>query len=469
MNKGIRTINAPEKIALHAKTKTSAPLKLTTTVFALFLSLLANVQAAENEFCTSGNCENGFGKTEFSSTLEKSNVYEGNFKNSKKSGQGTIKIVYLAPINNASIYSYSGEWKDDEKDGKGTEIRFDQNNNEIEKYVGEWKEDKRNGQGKLYKNGKLVHSGNFSNGYVKKLKGCVAGDCTNGYGVYIYPDKKGYIGQFKSGSKNGNGLNIDAKQGAFYIGGWENDKENGSAKIFNLDNEIMFSGEFANGNPVTPPVHSGQELGCVLGNCENGFGHYKFDNGDTYIGEFANGAQHGHGTHHFKDGTKHVGYFENGLQHGGGKYLNAEGVVVLEGVFINGALLQGSKIEKQYTDQKKCLVGDCIDGFGIYIETFTPGWKDAYRDYVNTFEVRYEGFWKNGKKHGLGFQEDRMSNRYVGEFNKDEATGKGVINFHNGNMYSGEIKDGAMHGYGTMTYADGTSYSGQWDNGSKAD
>ncbi len=422
--------------------------------------------------CLSGNCKDGFGIASSSSIfIEESNTYRGYYKNWKKSGKGTLTIVSkISGKGNVKETSYKGEWKNNDKHGQGTEIKLDENKNEVEKYIGQWKENERDGQGELYKSGKLSYKGNFKKGVPFKTEGCIAGDCTNGYGVFVYPNNDKYIGYFKNGKKNGEGFQLDPKQGGFYIGGWKNDKESGLAKIYNTNNEIMFSGEFSNGNPVTPPTKSNEKTGCVFGSCENGFGHYKFENGDVYIGEFKNNQQHGEGTFAWKDdASKHIGFFEKGVQNGIGRYIDKNGKVIMQGVFVNAAYINGSKIEKKYTDKKKCLVGDCIDGYGIYIETFEPGWNDAFQDYVNTFEVRYEGFWKNGKKHGFGFQEDRMANKYVGQFNEDEATGKGVINFANGDVYSGGLDDGRMHGYGTMKYADGTSYSGQWDDGQKVD
>lgn len=428
-------------------------------------------QSSNNKFCVSGNCEDGFGKIAFSDVWLESSVYEGNFKDYKKNGQGTLEVIKkITGKDNIKTLTYKGTWSNDERNGEGIEIGLNNKGKEIEKYIGQWKNDKRNGLGEIYINGKLKYKGNFKMGFPYKLEGCIAGNCTNGYGVFIYPNKNKYIGQFKNGMKNGEGLQLDPKQGGFYIGGWKNDKENGFAKIYNTNNEIMFSGKFSNGNPTTTPTKSGAKTGCVFGNCENGFGHYIFENGDIYIGEFKNNQQHGEGTFTWKqDGSKHIGFFEKGIQNGIGRYLDKNGKVLMDGVFSNGAYVNGSKIEKKYTDKKKCLVGDCIDGYGIYIETFEPGWSDAFKEYVNTFEVRYEGFWKNGKKHGFGFQEDRMANKFVGQFNKNEATGKGVINFSNGDVYSGELEDGRMHGNGTMKYTDGTTYSGQWEDGQKVD
>ena len=300
-------------------------------------------------------------------------------------------------------------------------------------------------------------------------KGCLAGNCTNGYTVVEYPNKSRYIGLFKDGMKHGTGLLLNLSDNVYLIGEWANDKQNGFSKIYTLDNELIFSGELKDGKPIKTYSELDIEEGCTLGDCANGFGHYKWKNGDVHIGEFRDNIQQGEGTITWSDGSKHIGNFKAGVQNGYGRYFDVNGNIAMEGIFVDGQYIEGSNTEKNYTENKKCLSGNCIDGYGVYIETFTPGWEDGYQDYVNTFEVRYEGFWKGGKKHGFGFHEDRMANKYVGEFNNNEVTGIGVINFANGDMYSGELEDGLMHGQGTMKYADGTIYTGSWDYGKKVD
>ena len=60
--------------------------------------------------------------------------YVGEFKDSKRNGQGTLTY--------ANGDKYVGDFKDDLSSGQGTYIW-----NDGDKYVGEWKDDKRNGQG----------------------------------------------------------------------------------------------------------------------------------------------------------------------------------------------------------------------------------------------------------------------------------------------------------------------------------
>jgi hypothetical protein len=49
---------------------------------------------------------------------------------------------------------------------------------------------------------------------------CVAGDCENGWGMYIYPDGSQYAGQYKDGLPHGQGELI-YMDGSRYAGKWK--------------------------------------------------------------------------------------------------------------------------------------------------------------------------------------------------------------------------------------------------------
>ncbi|XP_063799146.1 MORN repeat-containing protein 1 isoform X2 [Pseudophryne corroboree] len=86
-------------------------------------------------------------------------------------------------------------------------------------------------------------------------------------------------------------------------------------------------------------------------------------------------------------------------------------------------------------------------GYGLYV-------------YANPF-FRYEGEWKDGKKHGHGKLLFRDGSYYEGEFMHGEITGNGLRYWAtSGNTYSGEFLDGELHGHGVMQYKDGGRYEG---------
>ncbi|XP_069774660.1 MORN repeat-containing protein 1-like isoform X2 [Narcine bancroftii] len=124
------------------------------------------------------------------------------------------------------------------------------------------------------------------------------------------------------------------------------------------------------------------------------------------------------------------------------------------------------------------------DGFGHYI-------------YPNSF-FKYEGQWKNGKKHGHGkflmkdgsyyegefvngeiegngvqywassghgILTDKEGQIYRGSFHKHMRHGEGEIFYKNGDNYQGDWVLDQHQGHGVMQYADGSLYEGQWRNG----
>ncbi len=140
--------------------------------------------------CLSGNCNNGKGKYDYGWC-----VYEGEFKNGKMDGTGTIDY------------------------GEG------------EKYIGEFSKGKENGKGKLYHKDGTEEEVQFTDGVrarksqtitpvvEKPTEGCVNGDCENGTGTYIFPSGNKYTGQFKNYTREGNGIawmaNGDRFEGIF--------------------------------------------------------------------------------------------------------------------------------------------------------------------------------------------------------------------------------------------------------------
>ena len=56
--------------------------------------------------------------------------------------------------------------------------------------------------------------------------GCIAGDCKNGEGTFVYPSGEKYTGSFVDGKRVGKGVSVlqDLQR---YEGNWAGDKKNG--------------------------------------------------------------------------------------------------------------------------------------------------------------------------------------------------------------------------------------------------
>ncbi|XP_031818860.1 MORN repeat-containing protein 1 isoform X2 [Sarcophilus harrisii] len=85
--------------------------------------------------------------------------------------------------------------------------------------------------------------------------------------------------------------------------------------------------------------------------------------------------------------------------------------------------------------------------------------------YPNTF-FRYEGEWKDGKKHGHGKLLFKDGSYYDGEFVDGEIIGMGQRYWSSsGNIYSGQFVLGELHGHGVMIYKEGGKYEGEFYQG----
>lgn len=99
--------------------------------------------------------------------------------------------------------------------------------------------------------------------------GCVSGDCEDGKGVFVYPTRERYIGEFEEGDKHGEGVEYYA------------------------DGKLKYKGNFRD-------------------NLRADYGVYYYRNGDQYAGWFQNNVPNGRGVYTFADGERLVGTFRNG-------------------------------------------------------------------------------------------------------------------------------------------------------------
>ena len=99
--------------------------------------------------------------------------------------------------------------------------------------------------------------------------GCVSGDCQDGSGVFVYPTRERYDGEFEEGDKHGEGTEYYA------------------------DGKVKYKGNFRD-------------------NLRSDYGVYYYRNGDKYMGWFQNNVPNGKGTYYFADGDKIAATFRNG-------------------------------------------------------------------------------------------------------------------------------------------------------------
>ena len=69
---------------------------------------------------------------------------------------------------------------------------------------------------------------------------------------------------------------------------------------------------------------------------------------------------------------------------------------------------------------------------------------------------KYEGEFKDGKRHGQGKLTYPDGRKFVGEWKDGEPIGQGTFTWSNGDKYVGEFKDGKKHGQGTYIKPEGS-------------
>jgi len=173
------------------------------------------------------------------------------------------------------------------------------------------------------------------------------GNCEDGWGKYIY-DNGYYQGFWKNGLKVGYGLYYWDESGGSYLGTWTNDKMIGYG-VYIAGNDDNIIGEFNGGvldglgltvtgedweygvftDGVLTNKHNfysnDVSTGCTTGNCNDGYGRYKWDNGDEFTGFFKNGKLH-MGSYSFGSGGRYTGKFDtSGYFTGIGRYFYADG------------------------------------------------------------------------------------------------------------------------------------------------
>jgi hypothetical protein len=132
---------------------------------------------------------------------------------------------------------------------------------------------------------------------------CLEGDCINGKGTQVFDTGHKYIGEFKDGTRHGNGILL-MPGGRKIVGVWES-------------NEIK-AGTYTEPDGT---VYEGQWKFRE----RNGKGTLIFPDGRKYTGDFKSGRRHGQGTMLFTDGRKYIGDFREGKRSGTGTMTYPDG------------------------------------------------------------------------------------------------------------------------------------------------
>jgi hypothetical protein len=242
---------------------------------------------------------------------------------------------------------------------------------------------------------------------------------------------------------------------------------------------------------------------CLFGNCRDGYGKFKYENGDVYIGHFDEYKSDGQGVLLYANGMKYIGSWKKGKIEGEGRMHLADGSVTL-GIWKNNEYVKAGNYG--------CISGDCQTNYGIflfengtkYVGVFKEGKPSDQGTVFYNDGTKYVGEWVNQKRNGVGthftaqglvkegaWQNDKFigetraakgcvegdcrdgagtyvykdNTRYEGNFMNSVAHGEGICYYSDGDMYVGEWRNHNFDGFGTMYINDGTVLKGNWKDG----
>ncbi|MFM2395109.1 MAG: hypothetical protein RLZZ546_3092 [Bacteroidota bacterium] len=185
-------------------------------------------------------------------------IYDGQYKNGLKDGFG----VFHYDDGNG----YVGDWQRGKNHGKGVLLEFNIEKNQVLRYVGTWNNGLKQGEFEVFikqlsndnddwllnskctynngeilncvqYNGQLTYEGEYKNGLA------------DGYGTAIYSNGDKWVGNFKDDSRYGEGIYY-WKDGRKFIGKEINGKWEGYGKFYNSNGQLIYEGEYKNGNIV---------------------------------------------------------------------------------------------------------------------------------------------------------------------------------------------------------------------------
>ncbi|XP_034090069.1 MORN repeat-containing protein 3 isoform X2 [Gymnodraco acuticeps] len=156
------------------------------------------------------------------------NEYTGEWQDNKKHGKGTQVWKKSGAI-------YHGEWKFGKPDGYGTySVLIPETKELAKKYCGEWKHGKKHGYGMYLYNNLAVYEGEWSENQ------------RSGWGRMYYESRDIYEGEWMKDKNNGQGI-IRCANGNWYEGTWREGKKNGDGKFYYSDRGQLYEGIWLDG------------------------------------------------------------------------------------------------------------------------------------------------------------------------------------------------------------------------------
>lgn len=166
------------------------------SVMAMAISSFSFAIEEDELGCIIGECVNGRG-TLVSISIHGETHYSGNFVDGQYHGYGKLNYAEEGT-------SYKGQWVKGKKHGRGTLWDKDKN-----VYIGEWKNDRRNGQGSQFFKVTDWVEDEHGEAWLKENTENYTGEFQNdvflGQGTYRWADGTKYVGSWAAGKRHGEG------------------------------------------------------------------------------------------------------------------------------------------------------------------------------------------------------------------------------------------------------------------------
>ncbi|KAK7893528.1 hypothetical protein WMY93_022680 [Mugilogobius chulae] len=180
----------------------------------------------------------------------------------------------------------------------------------------------------------------------------------------------------------------------------------------------------------------------------------------TYEGRWVLGKLHGRGVLKWTDGRIYSGEFSNGLEEGYGEFIAP-----------NKTLQKNDFYQGFWKDGKMHGLGTYRYANGeVYEGSFQNGMRHGHgmlrTGKLNTSSPSvFIGQWVNDKKAGYGvFDDITKGEKYMGQWQEHQRQGTGVVVTQFGLYYEGSFKDNKMMGTGILVSEDDTTFEGEFSD-----
>lgn len=190
---------------------------------------------------------------------------------------------------------------------------------------------------------------------------------------------------------------------------------------------------------------------CLSGNCQNGYGKFRFQSGAIYEGQMSYGRLNGSGTLHYTNGDVYQGSWKMNKREGTGTLTTINGLNYV-GKFLNNQLHGAIKIYDQTG--------------GHFAGQWSNGQLVGNGQYITSNGKSTAGVWSDKGFVSGGQEAPKETKEYVTDCNLVPCgTGTGKLTLIDGSVYKGFFVNGLPHGEGECAFKNGDFYKGLWQQG----